>query len=64
MNTDVDMTYRFTWDSEPTDEQLAVIMEEVAEKVRLSAERTKLLVRQNLREERLRILAAYENEKA
>ena len=30
----VDMTYSFMWDTEPTDEQLAVIMEGVAEKVR------------------------------
>jgi len=34
MDTKVDMTYRFLWDTEPTDEQLLVIMEEVAEEVR------------------------------
>jgi hypothetical protein len=31
---EVDMYYRFTSDEEPTDEQLAVIMEEVGEDVR------------------------------
>jgi hypothetical protein len=34
VNTDVDMTYRLTRDDEPTDEQLAVIMQEVGEKAR------------------------------
>lgn len=33
MDTSVDMTYRFVWDSEPTDEQLLVIMQEVGEEV-------------------------------
>jgi len=32
--TAVDMTYRFTWDTEPTEEQLGQLMEEVAEDVR------------------------------
>lgn len=31
---EVNMYYRFTGDNEPTDEQLAVIMEEVGEDVR------------------------------
>ena len=34
----VDMTYSFLWDSEPTDEQLQVIMEEVAEEARRKQE--------------------------
>ena len=34
MDTTVEMAYRFRWDSEPTDEQLQVIMEEVAEEAR------------------------------
>ena len=33
------MTYRFLWDSEPTDEQLHVIMEEVAEEARQGREK-------------------------
>ena len=39
MDAKVDMTYRFVWDSEPTDEQLLVIMQEVAEDVRHSREK-------------------------
>jgi hypothetical protein len=40
----VDMYYRFTSDEEPSDEQLAVIMEEVGEDVRReSAEITRKL---------------------
>jgi hypothetical protein len=35
---EVDMYYRFTNDEEPTDEQLAVIMEEVGEDVRRESE--------------------------
>jgi len=35
MTTKVDMTYSFLQDDEPTDEQLQVIMEEVAEEARL-----------------------------
>ncbi|MDR2497227.1 MAG: hypothetical protein LBD21_08900 [Tannerellaceae bacterium] len=31
---EVDMTYRFTWDEEPTDEQLFRLMREVGEDVR------------------------------
>jgi hypothetical protein len=34
MDNKVDMTYRFTEDKEPNDEQLAVIMNEVGEEVR------------------------------
>jgi hypothetical protein len=30
MNTDVDMTYSFLWDEEPTDEQLQALMQEVS----------------------------------
>ena len=35
MTTKVDMTYSFLQDDEPTDEQLQVIMQEVAEEARL-----------------------------
>jgi Skp family chaperone for outer membrane proteins len=30
----IDMTYRFTWDSEPSDEQLETLMQAVGEEVR------------------------------
>jgi hypothetical protein len=35
MEKKVDMTYSFLWDTEPTDEQLETLMQEVAEEVRL-----------------------------
>ena len=38
MDTKVDMTYNFLRDDEPTDEQLLVIMQEVAEEARLKQE--------------------------
>ena len=38
MEPEVDMTYRFTQDEEPTEEQLAVIMNEVGEEVRRKSE--------------------------
>lgn len=56
MNTNVNMTYRFTQDGEPTDEQLAVIMQEVGEEVRLqSAELA--------RKQKERLEAAYQQAK-
>ena len=39
MSANVDMTYRFTWDSEPTDEQLLVLMQEVGEEARQKSEK-------------------------
>jgi len=39
MSASVDMTYRFVWDSEPTDEQLLVIMQEVGEEARQKSEK-------------------------
>ena len=40
MNINVDRTYRFVWDSEPTDEQRLVIMQKVGEEVGLGNEQT------------------------
>ena len=51
MDTKVDMTYRFLWDSEPTDEQLQVIMEEVAEEARLKTEKIAKQVIENIERE-------------
>ncbi|MDR2854320.1 MAG: hypothetical protein LBV31_03325 [Prevotellaceae bacterium] len=34
MESKVDMTYSFLWDTEPTDEQLEMLMQEVGETVR------------------------------
>ena len=58
MDTKVDMTYRFLWDSEPTDEQLLVIMEEVAEEARRSREKVARQVIENIKHEYARALAA------
>ena len=51
MSANVDMTYRFVWDSEPTDEQLLVIMQEVGEEARLGNEKiaNRLLKTSNVR---------------
>ena len=51
MDAKVDMTYRFLWDSEPTDEQLLVIMQEVADEVRQSREKVARLVIENIKHE-------------
>jgi hypothetical protein len=56
MNTNVDMYYRFTDENEPTDEQLAVIMQEVGEDVRLLKERL-------ARQQKERLEAAYQRVK-
>ena len=55
METKVDMTYSFLWDSEPTDEQLLVIMQEVAEDVRRSKEIVDKQVLENIRKESARL---------
>jgi hypothetical protein len=59
MNTDVDMTYSFLWDEEPTDEQLQRLMEEVGEDVRRESKQLEQLVKDKLEEEYARILAAH-----
>ena len=51
MDTKVDMTYRFLWDSEPTDEQLLTIMQEVGEEVRQNREKVTRQVIENIRRE-------------
>ena len=51
MDKKVDMTYRFLWDEEPTDEQLQVIMEGVAENARRKQEEIAKQVIQNIRRE-------------
>ena len=51
MAAKVDMTYRFVWDSEPSDEQLLVIMQEVAEEARCSREKVARQIMDNLKRE-------------
>ena len=58
MSTDVDMTYRFVWDSEPTDEQLLVIMQEVGEEARRKCESISKQIAENIERESLRIRSA------
>jgi len=45
---EVDMYYRFTWDTEPTDEQLDVIMEGAKQEVLLQNERIKKILAEEL----------------
>jgi len=55
MNAKVDMTYSFLQDDEPTDEQLFVIMQEVAEEARLENEKIAKQVIVNIKNEYDRI---------
>lgn len=58
MSANVDMTYRFTWDSEPTDEQLLVLMQEVGEEARQKSEKIAKQIAENIERESLRIRSA------
>ena len=58
MDTKVDMTYSFLWDSEPTDEQLQTIMEEVAEEARQKQELIAKQVIESIEREYARACAA------
>jgi len=58
MPTNVDMTYSFLWDTEPTDEQLQVIMEEVAQEARRSHEEVAKQTIENIKREFARLQAA------
>ena len=55
MNANVDMTYRFAWDCEPTDEQLLVIMQEVEEEARRKSEQIAKQIIENIKRESRRI---------
>jgi len=55
MSANVDMTYRFVWDSEPTDEQLLVIMQEVGEEARRKSEQIAKQIVVNIERESNRI---------
>jgi hypothetical protein len=54
MDTKVDMTYSFLQDEEPTDEQLLVIMQEVAEEARRGREEVARQVIENIERECIR----------
>jgi len=51
----IDMKYSFLQDNEPTDEQLLVIMKEVAEEARLGHEKVARQVIENIKREYDRI---------
>ena len=59
MEKEVDMTYRFLWDSEPTDEQLFFLMQEVAKDVQLKQEKIAKLVIENIKQESARIRSVH-----
>jgi hypothetical protein len=48
MESNVNMTYRFLWDNEPSDDQLNMIMKEVGEDVRREHEEIKKKVIENI----------------
>jgi hypothetical protein len=58
MNTEVDMTYSFLWDEEPSDEQLQALMREVGEDVRRQSERIERQIKEKLEDEYASALAA------
>jgi F0F1-type ATP synthase membrane subunit b/b' len=62
MNTNVDMTYSFLWDEEPTDEQLQALMQEVGEDVRRESEQIKQQIKEKLEEEYARVLASHKKQ--
>jgi len=48
MDSKVNMTYRFLWDKEPSEDQLSVIMKEVGEDVRREREEIKMKITENI----------------
>jgi len=51
MATETDMYYRFTSDYEPTDEQLATLMQEMIEDVREKKSNLQALIMENIQRE-------------
>ena len=62
MDAKVNMNYRFTWDAEPTEEQLQVIMQEVAEEAQRDHEAATKQLLETLESEYLRIRATQQIE--
>ena len=62
MSAKVDMTYSFLQDDEPTDEQLQVIMQGVAENVRREREIINRQVIENIEREYIRISSIMQNQ--
>ena len=59
MKPKVDMTYSFLWNSEPTDEQLEVIMQEVADEAKEGKKIVEKLILENIQKESDRIKSEY-----
>ena len=57
MSATIDMTYRFVWDSEPTDEQLLVLMQAVGEEARQKSEKIAKEIMENIEREYVCALA-------
>jgi hypothetical protein len=57
---EVNMYYRFTGDDEPTDEQLAVLMEEVGENVRRESAEIKRKLLERIKQEYQKAKEYYE----
>jgi len=62
MDIRVDMTYNFLQDDEPTDEQLQVIMQEVAEEARQRRKEVARKVIENIEREYERIRSIQQNQ--
>jgi hypothetical protein len=60
---EVDMYYRFTSNEEPTDEQLAVIMEEVGENVRRESSEISRKLREKIAREYQKAKEYYDKNK-
>jgi hypothetical protein len=50
-----DMYYRFLWDTEPADEQLQALMQEVGEDVRHIRERVSRCMKEKLRQDFIKL---------
>jgi hypothetical protein len=61
MDTKVDMTYRFTWDEDPTDEQLEALMREVGVDIHREKEDLAKIWEENMQREIDRVNAKYFN---
>jgi hypothetical protein len=59
MSDNVNMHYRFTSDSEPTDEQLLALMKEIRADVRRESENLKTIVAENIRREYASVRAMF-----
>jgi hypothetical protein len=61
MSKDIDMTYSFLQDDEPTDDQLHVIMQEVAEDARRENEQVQKEMLESIEREYQRMHALMQN---